>query len=136
MALLLSNLSAIKGIGVPELLKEFGRHLFKQFLVKFPACFAGVTSGFEFLPLVDSVVHMEVGKLYSDAELPRLICVFTADGRLQMTYESERNLADLAEGSILGCLEHFGEQMEVVRTSVTGNPRASLFTLTRIEGVQ
>ena len=86
--------------------------------------------------MVDSVVHMEVRKLYSDAELPRLICVFTADGRLQMTYESERNLADLAEGLILGCLEHFGERIEVVRTSVTGNPRASLFTLTRIEGVQ
>jgi hypothetical protein len=48
-----------------------------------------------------------------------------------MTYESDRNLPDLAEGLILGCLEHFGEQMEVVRSPVLGNPRATLFTITR-----
>lgn len=134
MATLVSNLSAMSAIGVSDLLKEFGRHLFRQFAVKFPFFFGGVASSFAFLPKVDSFVHVEVRKLYPDAELPVFSCVFPTPDRLQMTYESERNLPDLAEGLILGCLEHFGERMEVVRIGLPGNPRATLFTITKAEG--
>jgi hypothetical protein len=128
---LVSNLATIVETGVPDLLKEFGRHLLKQFFIKFPHFFDGITSTFELLPTVDSVIHVEVKKLYSDAELPTFSCVFPTSGQLRMTYESDRNLPDLAEGLILGCVEHFGEQMEVARSGVPGNPRATLFTITR-----
>ena len=134
MVTLVSNLSAIITIGVPDLLKEFGRHLLKQFVIMFPPFFAGITSTFEFLPKVDSLVHVEVKKLYPDAELPVFSCIFPVSDQLQMTYESNRNLPDLAEGLILGCLDHFGEQMEVVRSGVPGNPRATLFTITQVRG--
>ena len=134
MVTLVSNLATIAEIGVPDLLKEFGRYLLKQFVIKFPPFFAGITSTFEFLPKVDSFVHVEVKKLYPDAELPTFSCVFPTPDQLQMTYESDRNLPDLAEGLILGCLEHFGEQMTVVRNNVSGNPRSTLFTITRVSG--
>jgi hypothetical protein len=133
MVILVSNLSAISEIGVPDLLKEFGRHLLRQFVIKFPPFFAEISSTFEFLPKVDSFVHVEVKKLYPDAELPTFSCAFPTPDQLQMTYESDRNLPDLAEGLIIGCLEHFGEQMEVARNSVPGNPRATLFTITRVK---
>jgi hypothetical protein len=132
MVTLVSTLAAIVKIGVPALLKEFGRHLLKQFVIKFPPFFDGITSTFEFLPKVDSFVHVEVKKLYPDAELPTFSCLFPTSDQLQMTYESDRNLPDLAEGLILGCLEHFGERMEVVRGPVPGNPRATLFKITRV----
>lgn len=133
MVTLVSNLSIIVGIGVPDLLKEFGKHLLRQFVAKFPAFFDGISSTFEFLPKVDGFVHVEVKKLYPDAELPTFSCVFPAPGQLQMTYESDRNLPDLAEGLISGCLEHFGEHMKVVRNNVPGNPRATLFTITKVK---
>lgn len=60
MVTLVSNLSTIVEIGAPDLLKEFGRHLLKQFVIKFPPFFDGVTSTFEFLPKVNSFVHIEV----------------------------------------------------------------------------
>lgn len=134
IVVLVSNLATIVGIEVCDLIKEFGRHLSGQFVVKFPAFFDGITSAFEFLPKVDSFVHVEVKKLYPDAELPTFSCVFPDSDKLQMTYESDRNLPDLAEGLIYGCLEHFGEQMEVVRNNVPENPRATLFTITRLKG--
>ena len=134
MVTLVSTLATISEIGVPDLLKEFGRHLLKQFVIKFPPFFDGISSTFEFLPKVDSFVHVEVKKLYPDAELPTFSCVFPISDQLQMTYVSDRNLPDLAEGLILGCMEYFGEQIEVVRSAVAGNPRATLFTMTRVKG--
>jgi hypothetical protein len=129
MVTLVTNLSALVGVPVPDLLKEFGRHLFKRFVTKFPGFFDNVTSTFEFLPRVESYVHLEVKKLYPDAELPTFSCDFPQSGQLNMTYRSIRNLPDLAEGLILGCIEHFGEQLEIKRESLPGDPPAVLFTI-------
>lgn len=129
MAILVTNLSALVGIPAPELLKKFGQHLFKRFVTTFPAFFKGIASTFEFLPRVDSYVHLEVKKLYPDAELPTFSCAFPHTGQLNMTYRSIRNLSDLAEGLILGCIDHFGEQLVVARESLQENPPAVLFTI-------
>lgn len=134
MVTLISNLATIVETEVPDLLKEFGRHLLRQFVAKFPAFFEGISSAFDFLPKVESYVHIEVKKLYPDAELPTFSCFSPSFDQLQMTYISDRNLPDLAEGLILGCLEHFREPMEMARNSVTGNPQATLFTITRAKG--
>lgn len=129
MAILVTNLSALVGIPEPELLKKFGQHLFRRFVTTFPAFFTGITSAFEFLPKVDSYVHLEVRKLYPDAELPSFSCTFPHPGQLNMTYRSVRNLSDLAEGLILGCIDHFGEQLVVARESLQEDPSAVSFTI-------
>ena len=129
MVTLVGNLSGLVGMPVPDLLKEFGGHLFKRFVVKFPEFFEKITSTFEFLPRVESYVHLEVKKLYPDAELPTFSCVFPGPGQLDMAYRSVRNLPDLAEGLILGCLEHFGEPFELTRKNLQGDPPAVLFSI-------
>jgi hypothetical protein len=37
-----------------------------------------------------------------------------------MVYRSERRLADLAEGLIRGCVEHFGDAVAVCREDLPG----------------
>jgi hypothetical protein len=131
MVALLTGLSEITAIPAPDLLRGFGRHLLKRFAETFPEFFEGVTSVFDFLPSVESYVHLEVKKLYPDAELPSFTCVSPEPGRLEMTYRSLRNLPDLAEGLILGTIEHFGESIDVQRESIPGAPPAELFRITR-----
>ena len=131
MVLLVTKLSEIIDISVPDLLKTFGQHLLGRFVETFPAFFEGMTSAFDFLPRVESFVHLEVKKLYADAELPSFTCVSTKPGRLEMTYRSARNLPDLAEGLILGVIEHFGEPVGVSRETIADNPPAELFIITR-----
>jgi hypothetical protein len=121
MSALVTGLSEMVDIPAPDLLQAFGRWLFASFFRRYPAFFDGITSTREFLPHVNDYVHLEVRKLYPDAELPELGCVVTADG-VDMTYRSVRNLPDLAEGLIAGCGEHFGESLEVTRTPVPGEP--------------
>lgn len=129
MVTLVSNLSALTGTPAPDLLKEFGRHLFKRFVSSFPVFFEGIGSSLEFLPRVDGYVHLEVRKLYPDAELPSFSCAAPGDGTLVMTYRSNNALADLAEGLILGCVEHFGEPLVVTRQPGESGAPETVFTI-------
>lgn len=82
--------------------------------------------------MVESYIHMEVKKLYSDAELPSFICVSPNPGRLEMTYRSARNLPDLAEGLIQGTADYFNERVEINRESISEDPPAELFIITKL----
>ncbi|MFQ5771090.1 MAG: heme NO-binding domain-containing protein, partial [bacterium] len=53
-------------------------------------------------------------------------------GRLSMIYSSERGLADLAEGLILGCIDHFGERIELRKEDLSdGKGKTVRFILTK-----
>ena len=101
-------------IPVPQLVQAFGKHLFARFVVLYPQFFAHVESAMQFLPLIETYIHVEVRKLYPDAELPSFDCE-TDDNVLRMTYQSARPFADLAEGLVRACVEHFGDAVDVQR---------------------
>jgi len=130
---LVAKLSELTKISVPDLLKTFGRYLFARFFKIFPQFFKDVTSTLDFLPKVESYIHLEVKKLYSDAELPSFTCVYPYPDRLEMEYRSARNLPDLAEGLILGAADHFNERIKVERETIPGDPSAELFIVTKLE---
>ena len=127
---LVVKLSEITKISTPDLLKEFGRYLLGRFAKTFPQFFREETSTLEFLSKVESYVHLEVKKLFSDTELPSFTCVSPFLGRLEMEYRSTRNFQDLAEGLILGTADHFNEHIEVKRESIPEDPSAELFIVT------
>jgi hypothetical protein len=110
---LVMQLSTVTEIPVPDLLRAYGTHLFSRFIVAYPQFFAGVDTTFAFLQNIEKHIHTEVRKLYPDADLPSFTYE-TADPRyLTMIYQSTRPFAALAEGLIMGCIAHFGEQIEV-----------------------
>ena len=111
---LVISLSEATGTAVPDLVQAFGRHLFGRFHALYPQFFEGIESAIDFLPMVESYIHVEVRKLYPDAELPAFDCV-ECDGTLQMTYQSNRPFADLAEGLIRACVEHFQDDVAISR---------------------
>lgn len=132
MLALVSTLSARSGIPVARLECAFGQHLFGRLVRAFPHFLEGTGSALEFLAGVETYVHTEVRKLYPDAELPRFETHFAAPDRLVMTYRSSRPLADLAEGLIRGCAEHFREPVEIQREDLSeGNETVTRFLLSR-----
>lgn len=95
------------------LVKFFGKNLAKVFIKKFPQFFEKKDT-FEFLKSIDSIIHVEVKKLYSDAELPRFKYQEVSNGKaLILDYISTRPFADLAEGLIEGVIEHFKENVRL-----------------------
>lgn len=124
------RLSELTGEPVDKLLREFGRSLFRRLARAFPEFFEGVSGAFEFLEQVEDRIHVEVRKLYPDAELPRLKFARLESGAMEMLYESSRPFADLAEGLILGCGEHFNEALRVTRRKTNARGRDGVtFTL-------
>jgi Haem-NO-binding len=121
-------LSRHSGISVSDLVKTFGRHLFTSFSQNYQRFFENVPDAFSFLHGIDQVIHAEVIKLYPDAKLPKFDCKREND-TLYMTYHSDRHLADLAEGLIMGSTEYFGESFDLKRDELDAN--STLFTLTK-----
>lgn len=104
----------------PALLHAFGEHLFGRFVVGFPAFFAERSTALDFLQSVDSYIHIEVRKLYPDAELPRFEAERISERELVLVYHSSRRLADLAAGLIAGCGTHFQTPLDVRREDLSG----------------
>lgn len=109
---LVTHLGEFAGAPVPDLVRTFGHHLADKFATGFPAFFEN-TDLFTFLESVEDVIHVEVRKLYPDAELPRFETERKDESTLLMKYESSRPFAELAMGLIQGTIDYFGETAEV-----------------------
>ncbi|MEC0227984.1 heme NO-binding domain-containing protein [Paenibacillus alba] len=127
---LVIELSGRTNIPVADLVRTFGEYLFSQLLDMHPYFMEQNSSVFEFLQKVDSYIHVEVRKLYPDAELPAFQYDASIPGTLMMTYQSSRPFADLAEGLIIGCIAHYGEKIDIQRENLSDGSSAR-FVLTQ-----
>lgn len=104
------KLSERTGMPVPDLLHAFGKFLFTQFTKLYPSFLEGQSSAIDFVASIESVIHVEVRKLYPDAELPRFEVIEHRPDYLEIVYRSDRHLGDLALGLIESCVSYFGEE--------------------------
>ena len=133
MVRLVTELSRETGVPVPALLSTFGRHLTKTFSTRYNAFFAQAGGTLSLLQRVEGLIHVEVRKLYPDAELPTFETELTADG-LVMVYRSSRRMADLAEGLMHGTAEYFGERIAIERTDLSqGRGEVVRFVIRKLE---
>jgi len=132
MIKLVSCLSKETGIGKAELVRSFGMYMFERFYVLFPQYFTGIESSFHFLERIEDYIHVEVRKLYPEAELPSFECDTSQPGCLRLTYRSTRPFAALAEGLIRGCIAHFREDADIdVEDLSNGTGTAARFVITQ-----
>lgn len=132
MLTLVMTLADRSGLPADELCRIFGEWLFPKLARGFDFSVKPHRDAFSFLQSLDGVIHVEVRKLYPDANLPRVPVVRCDAHELVMEYRSERPFADVAEGLIRGCLAWFGERATLRREPLGADAaRASLFTITR-----
>ena len=129
---LVSKLSDETSVDVPELVKTFGSYLFKKFSVAYPGIISSeLDNTFDFLQQIEGHIHVEVRKLYPKAELPTFKYETPNDNTLEMIYQSTRPFADLCEGLISECIEHFGETISLQREDLAPDGTSAKFTLTK-----
>jgi hypothetical protein len=112
---LIGELSRRLQVPVTPLVIEFGRHLFRFFARKKSVALVHFKSAEQLLEAVEDQIHVEVRKLYPDAELPSIRFYRVSETQSKVVYHSARPMADLAEGLILEAIVHFGDPLDVVR---------------------
>jgi hypothetical protein len=110
---MVTRLSEITKTSVPGLVQSFGKHMLARFTQLYPEFFAGINTTYDFLDTIENHIHVEVKKLYSDAELPSFQTQQLDPQNYEMIYQSSRPFADLAHGLILGTIEHFQENITI-----------------------
>jgi len=110
---IVEELSLKSATPADELQRAFGHWMLAHFVETYPDFFVGKPDAFAMLEAIDAEVHVEVRKLYPDAELPRFHTERLGDNRLRMAYSSPRPLGPFCKGLIEACLEHFGEAGQV-----------------------
>jgi hypothetical protein len=119
MVALVCALSARTGAAPGALLEAFGEHLAVTFARMFPQLFAASGNALDFIAGVETYVHVEVRKLYPEAELPRFDIERPRPGALAMHYRSPRAMPELAVGIIRGIGKHYAETLEIRREDLS-----------------
>jgi len=129
---LVTHLSKATNISVEDLVKTFGEHLLESFAAGYPAFFEEVDNCFEFLDAIENKVHVEVKKLYPEAELPTFDSTIDSDNKMTLIYTSKRPFSALAYGLIRGSASYYNENIDVTMEDQS-KPELTrvIFTLTK-----
>lgn len=133
MVQLVSNLSEEVDIPIVDLLEIYGKHFFTILFKSYPSFFEEVNGAFDFLGSIENHIHVEVLKLYPDAELPSFDIKQLNENQLEMVYRSERKLAAFAKGLIQGATEYFNEPISIKMETLDSEGAVVKFTLTKDE---
>jgi len=128
---LLNHLSQYTDTPVPDLMRSYGRYMFATFTRSYYQFIERAPSAFSLLSSVQQYVHVEVRKLYPEAELPSFTIDQPAENHLRMRYESERRMADFAHGLIEGCLLHYGETATIKKTDLNQDGTVVMFDIVK-----
>ena len=113
MVTMLGKFSELTKIPIPEALRMFGKRLFNYFFNQYPDFFIPNQHVFDFLESVEHHIHVNVLKLYPNAQLPHFKCTKVNEQTFIMEYHSDKHLEWLAVGLIEGALKEFGVTGEV-----------------------
>jgi len=105
-------------IPVPQLMHAYGFYLFATLANSYKPMLSDIDNAFDMLRSVDKYIHVEVRKLYPDAELPHFEVNDRGTNTLEMIYTSPRKMSDVAAGLIEGCLMHFKEKATVTKEMI------------------
>lgn len=121
MVSLCAALSERTGAPTADLVRGFGTHLSASFARGYPAFFSRSGNFFDFLESIEAHIHVEVRKLYPDAELPTFVVEERSPTRMVLHYRSPRRMGALAEGLIIGSARQFGVEAAVRASPVEGS---------------
>lgn len=119
----------VKGLELEPVLKSFGHYLFGKLAEKYPVFVEPYNHPKDFIKTVHGVIHVEVKKLFPEAETPNFKYSNDKEDFLTLTYESKRNLFPLAEGLISGAGDFFKSPIQITYQEVNPDENYCVFDL-------
>jgi hypothetical protein len=134
MLQLITNLSEKTSISVDDLLLIYGEHLFGVFKKKYPEMINAYRDPIELLSSIENHIHVEVIKLYPDAELPTFSILEKTSDTLVMLYKSDRALHKLGLGLMKQTFNHFQTKVNIFTEVIKPDGTEVKFEMKIIDG--
>ncbi|RED46727.1 heme-NO-binding protein [Winogradskyella eximia] len=107
MLQLLQHLSENTGISIDNLLLVYAEHFFSVIEKSYPGLLATYKDPIEMISSIENHIHVEVRKIYPDAELPTFEVIEKTKDHLVMDYTSSRAMHHFGLGLMNKTFEHF-----------------------------
>lgn len=114
MLQLLQHLSANTNISIDDLLLVYGEHFFSVLETSYPGLIATYKDPIDMLASIENHIHIEVRKIYPDAELPTFQVLEKTENSLVMIYKSSRAMHHFGLGLMNKTFEHFNSTATIV----------------------
>ncbi|MEZ9626641.1 nitric oxide sensor HnoX [Aliivibrio fischeri] len=128
---LIISLSKVTGVSIEDLQQVYGKSVFLTLFQSMPELDGQALNTFEFIKQVESYIHLEVKKLYAEANPPRFKFISSTETEMVMDYISARCFSHVCFGLILGCAEHFNESIDIQMAPILDDGSQVRFTLTK-----
>lgn len=129
---IVTHLSQQTGVEAAALVDSFGEYLFGKLVEAHPEFVEEQSDLFTFLEQIETVIHVNVRRLYPEAELPRFHCSRVQDGPMTLIYQSHRPFAGLVPGLVRGASAHFGQPVSIDHQPLApGDGTHARFVVTR-----
>ena len=107
MLQLVTHLSENTDISVDDLLLTYGEHFFAVLESSYPGLIGTYTDAIDMLSSIENHIHVEVRKIYPDAELPTFTVLEKTEDSLILLYKSSRALSSFGLGLMHKTFDHF-----------------------------
>ncbi|GAA3629402.1 heme NO-binding domain-containing protein [Flavivirga jejuensis] len=107
MLQLLNHLSTNTGISIDDLLLVYAEHFFSVLKTSYPEILETYKDPIEMISSIENHIHIEVRKIYPDAELPTFEVLEKTGHSIIMIYKSSRAMHHFGLGLMNKTFEHF-----------------------------
>lgn len=119
MLSLLTNLSERTNISIDDLLLVYGEHFFGVIERSYMGLVDTYNDPIDMLSSIENHIHVEVRKIYPEAELPTFIVEEKSEDLLIMVYKSSRAMYYFGLGLMNRTFKHFNTTAEITLEKLT-----------------
>jgi len=131
MLRLLTNLSDNTDIPIDDLLLVYSEHLFLVLARTHPYLIEHYKDPMDFLASIENHIHIEVQKIYPEAQLPTFEMIERSDHKMVMLYKSDRALYMLGKGLMQETFKLFNVTGTIDLEKLNSQGTEVKFTITR-----
>ncbi|CAH8283635.1 heme-NO-binding protein [Mariniflexile fucanivorans] len=131
MLQLLQHLSENTGISIDDLLLVYAEHFFSVLKKSYPGLFVTYTDPIEMLSSIENHIHVEVRKIYPDAELPTFEVVEKSKNSITLIYKSSRAMHHFGLGLMNKTFEHFNATATILLEKLKKDGTEVKFIITK-----
>ncbi|WP_103863414.1 heme NO-binding domain-containing protein [Aquimarina sp. I32.4] len=134
MLSLLNHLSEHTQLSIDDLLLVYAEHFFSVLVTNYSGLINMYSDPIELLSSIENHIHVEVKKIYPDAELPTFEIQEKTTSKLVMIYKSSRSMYSFGLGLMRKTFEHFDTTANITMEKLMSDGTEVKFSIVKTNG--